>query len=150
MTMTAEQDSQLAKKWRLLVQATIMTMIVLGAVMLLTPALGEKIFYLVYYQAFEPPADFSKEARSYIRFTNAVLGAVLIGWMVLSYQLVVARSAVTFSAQSAIMLSVGCWFLVDTAFSALHGVWGNVALNVLVAIGILLPLHLSSRATAAI
>lgn len=148
MTMIAKQDIQIGKRWRLLVQATMVTMIVLGAVMLLTPALGEKIFYLVYYQAIEPPADFSHEARRYIRFTNAVLGAVLIGWMVLSYQLVVARSTGTFSARSAIMLSVGCWFLVDTAFSALHGVWGNVALNVLVAIGILLPLHLSSRATA--
>jgi hypothetical protein len=147
--MAVEQDLQLATGWRLLVQSTMVIMIVLGAVLLLTPALGEKIFYLVYYQKIVPPADFSNEARRYIHFTNAVLGAVMIGWMVLSYQLVAAPRDGPFSARLALMLSFGGWFFVDTAFSALHGIWGNVALNVLVAIGILLPLQLGARSRAA-
>lgn len=147
--MTVDQDLQLAKGWRLLIQATMVTMIALGALMLLMPELGEKIFYLVYYQAIDPPADFSDEARRYIRFTNAVLGAVLIGWMLLSYRLLAMRRGVVFSARQALMLSFGCWFVIDTTFSALHGIWGNVTLNVLVAVGILLPLQLSARAGTA-
>lgn len=143
--MTIEQDLILAKGWRLLIQVTMASMILLGAVMLLTPELGDKIFYLVYYQAIDAPADFSDEARRYIRFTNAVLGAVLIGWMVLSYELLAARRGVEFSVRQALMRSFGCWFVIDTGFSALHGIWGNVTLNVLVAIGILLPLQFSAR-----
>lgn len=147
--MTVQQDLQLASGWRLLIQTTMVMMIALGAVMLLTPELGEKIFYLVYYQSINPPPDFSDEARRYIRFTNGVLGAVLVGWMILTYRLVATSRGVRFSVRQGLMLSIGCWFVIDTAFSALHGIWGNVALNVLVAIGVLLPLQLSARAGTA-
>ena len=147
--MIIEQDLQLAKGWRLLIQATMVTMIVLGAMMLLTPELGEKIFYFVYYRTIDPPVDFSDEAQRYIRFTNAILGAVLIGWMILSYRLLAVRHDVAFATRQALMLSFGCWFVIDTTFSALHGIWGNVTLNVLVAVGILLPLQLSARAGTA-
>ncbi len=147
--MNVEQDLQLAKGWRLLAQATMVVMMALGAVMLLAPTLGEKIFYLVYYQTIVPPADFSEEARRYIRFTNAVLGAVMIGWMTVTYRLISARQDVPFPVRSALILSFGSWYVVDTIFSAAHGIWGNVALNTAVAIGILLPLHLGARSRVA-
>ena len=131
-------ELQLGDGWRLLIQATFVAFILLGAVLLLTPALGEKVFYLVYYQSIDPPAEFSVEARRYIRFTNAVLGAVMIGWMVLSLQIVAFRGGKsTLSTRS-------WWFVLDTGFSALNGIWGNVALNVVAACGILLPLLLGN------
>ena len=143
--MAAMHELQLADGWRLLIQATFVAMILLGAVLLMTPALGEKLFYFVYYQSIDPPADFTDEARRYIRFTNAVLGAVIIGWMVLSLQLVaLRRSNSILSIRTALMSSFGWWFVLDTGFSALNGIWGNVALNVLAACGILLPLLLGN------
>lgn len=143
--MNMDLGSRLRRGPRLLLQATMVLMMILGAVMILAPMLGEKVFYLVYYQSFSPPEDFSDEARRYIRFTNAVLGAVMIGWMTLTLWLVNARQGLPFPLRSALLLSFGSWFVVDTIFSAVHGVWGNVALNVLVAIGTLLPLQFSLR-----
>ena len=144
--MDIDPGFRLRRGPRLLLQATMVLMILLGAVMILAPMLGEKVFYLVYYQSFSPPADFSDEARRYIRFTNAVLGAVMIGWMTLTLWLVNARQGLPFPLRSALLLSFGSWFVVDTTFSAVHGVWGNVVLNALVAIGTLAPLQFGARA----
>ena len=143
--MKVEQDLQLAPGAQLLAQATMVIMMALGGVMLLAPTVGEKIFYLVYYQNIVPPADFSEEARGYIRFTNGVLGAVMIGWMTLTYRLINPRQGVPFPVRSALIMSFGSWFVFDTIFSAVHGIWGNVALNTAVGIGILLPLQLGAR-----
>jgi hypothetical protein len=143
--MKLAKDLQLAAGARLLAQSTMMIMMALGGVMLLAPNIGEKIFYVVYYQDIVPPADFTEEARSYIRFTNAVLGAVMIGWMTLTYRLISARQSVPFPVRSALILSFGSWYVVDTIFSAVHGIWGNVALNTAVAVGILLPLQFGAR-----
>ena len=144
--MDMDPGSRLRRGPRLLLQATMGLMMLLGAVMILAPVLGEKVFYLVYYQSFSPPADFSDEARRYIRFTNAVLGAVMIGWMTLTLWLVNARQGLPFPLRSALLLSFGSWFVVDTTFSAVHGVWGNVVLNVLVAVGLMMPLQFGARA----
>jgi hypothetical protein len=126
-------------------QATTVTMIALGVVLLLSPVLGEKIFYFVYYQSFDPPVAFPDEARRYIRFTNAVLGAVIIGWMFLSHRLISHLAGAPVRFFPALMLSFGSWFVVDTTFSALHGIWGNVGLNSLVALGLGLPGWLAVR-----
>jgi hypothetical protein len=69
----------------------------------------------------------------------------MIGWMSLTYWSANAREGVPFPVRSALILSFGSWFVVDTIFSAAHGIWGNVALNTCVAVGALLPLQMSAR-----
>lgn len=125
---------------------TASALIAMGVLMLLAPPLGERLFYLFYYLDTGPVTPFSEEARAYIRFTNMVLGAVLIGWMVLTL-LVLRRWRRTDDAAylSIIAWSVLAWFVPDTIFSAAYGIWGNVALNGAGALGILLPIALLRR-----
>lgn len=131
--------------WSNLIQAAAAVVLALSAVLLLAPAWGEAFFSLVYHGrlggAASPPAE-----QAYIRFAHGIIGAVMAGWMVAVVLL--ARGPFRQGrreAWDAIAWPLAAWYFVDTAFSAAHGVWGNVLLNTGTALMFGVPLWASRR-----
>ena len=146
-SMRVSSDRTLSRPWEVLLQATLAGLTGMGLLLLLAPSIGEKFFYLVYYGALQPPEPFSDEAHRYIRFAHGVLGAMMLGWMVLIHRLArISPNGPAASNWSLIRISIGTWFVIDTTFSIVHGIYGNVLLNLTCAIGILVPLHYGLRA----
>lgn len=128
-----------------LIQAAAAVVLALSAVLLLAPAWGEAFFGLVYHGrlggAAPPPAE-----QAYIRFAHGIIGAVMVGWMIAV--VLIARGPFRQGrreAWDAIAWPLAAWFVVDTAFSAAHGVWGNVLLNIGTALMFAVPLWASRR-----
>lgn len=69
-------------------------------------------------------------ARSYVLFLYGVLGAVIVGWMVL-----IAAVATSGSSAGdrwvwrALVASVSVWFALDTGFSLVVGEWQHALFN---------------------
>jgi hypothetical protein len=81
-------------------------------------------------------------------FIYGVLGMSVVGWGVTL--VAIARNAFLRRERWAwvgIALAISAWFVPDTALSAYHGVWVNVALNVVIAAGFYLPLLGTRKAT---
>lgn len=132
--------------WSKLIQLAAAVMLLLSAILLLTPAIGEALFNLVYFYQLERPAEIVEPAVGYVQFANGVLGAVMAGWMV--GIIMVARGPLIDGqpyAWNLIAIPLATWFVVDTAFSINHGAWGNVALNVSTAIMFSIPLLAARR-----
>lgn len=75
------------------------------------------------------------------RWLYAVVGATLAAFGILGLR--VARTAFRRRqrwARDALALAIGVWFPLDTVASAASGVWANVALNVVIAAVLLLPI----------
>jgi hypothetical protein len=127
--------------WRGWLLAVACGVIALSLLLLLAPSAGGFLFDAIYLATLTPQADYSPSAMAYIQFVNGVLGAVMIGWMVAIVLLVQGpfRRGERFG-WDAIAASVAVWFAVDTSFSLVHGVLGNVALNLLMAAGFAVPL----------
>jgi hypothetical protein len=116
--------------WSRLIQAAAGIVLGLSAVLMLAPSLGEAFFHLVYFQQPASPVPVPAEVRGYLRFANGVIGAVMAGWMMVI--IVLARGPFRAGerwAWQAMAWPLLGWYVIDTAFSMMHGVWGNVLLN---------------------
>lgn len=116
--------------WSRLLQAAAVVVLALSAVLLLAPSLGEAVFNVVYFQQPGSPVPVPPESQGYIRFANGIIGAVMAGWMMAV--IVLARGPFRAGerfAWNAIAWPLLGWYVIDTAFSMTHGVWGNVLLN---------------------
>jgi hypothetical protein len=83
------------------------------------------------------------EALEYTTFIFGVLGAVIIGWMVLTF--VVARGPLRRRepwAWTAVAASIGVWFVVDTGFSLAVGQVEHAVFN----FGFLVPIAVALAA----
>lgn len=132
--------------WSRVIQVAAGVLLLLSAVLLLAPALGEALFYFVYFRQSESPVAVPAPAVGYIRFANGIIGAVMAGWMMV----IIALARGPFLAGerfgwSAIAWPLLGWYVVDTAFSVAHGVWGNVALNTGAALMFGIPLLAAKR-----
>lgn len=148
--MTAEPiPTRIALVWRRTLIVMALGVMAFSLTLVLLPALGEQMFFIVYYGLPSPPVEFPPEAIAYIRFANGVLGAVMIGWMTLILRLVTAWPPM---GERALWLGVGLslavWFVIDTIFSVASGVPGNVLLNLTIAVGFTAPLVLGLRSNA--
>ena len=94
----------------------------------LAPTLGASAFTLLIYGDTTFPKDFSPEAVSYIRLTNAVLGSVMAGWFATMFFLL-RRLGVTPAVRAALLIGLVAWFVPDTARSVASGYWQNAVLN---------------------
>ena len=142
-TPDAAADGKLWRVWLLLVAADFA---LLGALMLAAPSLTQPLFNTLFFGQASPPATFSPEALAYIRFSHGILGAVLIGWMVLvAYVIAVPFRRGEAWAWNALAGSFGLWFLIDSAFSIWAGFAANVALNALITVAAFIPLAMSYR-----
>ena len=132
--------------WSRLIQAAAAVVLALSAVLMLAPSLGEAFFYLVFFQQPASPVAVPIEIQGYLRFVNGVIGAVMAGWMMVIIML--ARGPFRAGervAWNAIAWPLLGWYVIDTAFSAAHGVWGNVLLNTGTALMFGVPLWASRR-----
>jgi hypothetical protein len=132
--------------WSRLIQGAAAVVIVLSLTLLFAPRLGESIFNLVYYNQFSSPVEVPRPALGYIWFANGIIGAVMAGWMICIIML--ARGPFvegSLHAWNIIAIPLAGWFLIDTAFSLAHGVWGNVLLNTATGLIFGIPLLFSRR-----
>ena len=150
--MTREQDSADAAAnpalliWSRLIQGAAAVVIVLSLTLLLSPRLGEAIFNLVYFHQLAIPVEVPSLAHGYIWFANGIIGAVMAGWMICIIML--ARGPFLegrLQAWNMIAMPLAGWFVIDTAFSIAHGVWGNVLLNSATGLIFAIPLFFSRR-----
>jgi hypothetical protein len=141
-----QPDSRALLMWSRLIQAASTIVIGLSLVLMLTPSLGESLFYLVYFQQANSPVAVPEEVQGYIRFANGIIGAVMAGWM-LTIILLARGPFMTGEhyAWQAIAWPLVGWYLIDTCFSVAHGVWGNVLLNTATAVMFGIPLIGSRR-----
>ena len=92
------------------------------------------------------PVEVPSLAHGYIWFANGIIGAVMAGWMV--GIILLARGPFLEGwphAWNIIAIPLASWFLIDTAFSIAHGVWGNVLLNTATGLMFGIPLLFSRR-----
>lgn len=116
--------------WARLIQVSAAIVLGLSSVLLLAPSLGEAVFYLVYFHQSDSPVPVPAEVHSYLRFANGILGAVMAGWMISIIML--AQGPLRAGERygwNAIAWPLLAWYCIDTVFSIMHGVWGNVLLN---------------------
>ena len=116
--------------WSRLIQAASAVVLALSAVLMLAPSLGEAFFYVVYFQQPTSPVAVPAEIQGYLRFANGIIGAIMAGWMMVI--IVLARGPFRAGerwAWQAMAWPLLGWYVIDTAFSMMHGVWGNVLLN---------------------
>jgi len=86
-------------------------------------------------------------ARSYVLFIYGVLGAVIVGWMVLVAAVAIgASSSGTPWAWRALTVSLGVWFALDTGLSLVVGEWQHALFNLAFLAALGLPLLLWRRA----
>ena len=132
--------------WSRLIQGAAAVVLVLSAVLMLAPSLGEAFFYLVYFQQPASPVAMPAEIQGYLRFANGIIGAVMAGWMMGIIMLARGpfRAGERF-AWNAIAWPLLGWYVIDTTFSIAHGVWGNVLLNTGTALMFGVPLLASRR-----
>jgi hypothetical protein len=103
---------------------------VFGATLVLAPALTRQGFGLLMHCDAARIDGFGPEAVAYVTLLHGVLGAVMFGWAIALLALLRGRWRVEPArARAIVALSVGGWYVVDTAFSASVGAWPNVALN---------------------
>ncbi len=132
--------------WSRLIQGAATVVIVLSLTLLVAPRLGESIFNLVYYNQFSSPVEVPHSVQGYIWFANGIIGAVMAGWMICIIML--ARGPFLggrLQAWNMIAMPLAGWFVIDTAFSIAHGVWGNVLLNSATGLIFAIPLFFSRR-----
>jgi hypothetical protein len=94
----------------------------------LAPKAGAGAFTLMIYGDTSFPRGFSAEAVSYIRLTNAVLGAVMAAWFVTMFVLL-RRLGLAPAVRSALLIGLTVWFVPDTTYSIASGYWQNAVLN---------------------
>lgn len=83
----------------------------------------------------------SDDARHYLRLIYAVLGSVIVGWMLTIAALVIGplRRRETW-AWKAIAGAIAAWFLLDTGLSLALGFTGHAAFNISFGFALAVPL----------
>lgn len=114
-------------RWLLIVSALVS---VFGLILVAAPSLTRQGFSLLAYADTGRIDSFGAESERYISLTHAVLGSVMFGWGVMLIGLVHALFARGHAAAwHLVAISVGAWFVPDTAYSLLSGFWQNGILN---------------------
>lgn len=90
---------------------------------------------------FGSPGDLSSSGDDHVRLLRGVLGAVILGWVVLIIAIVRGplRRRDPWSWR-AVASSLACWFVVDTGFSLAVGEWEHALFNVGFAVALGIPL----------
>lgn len=126
----AQQQQAGAYGWYRYLEVVTLVVALFAAAMVLTPLVSDVLFAWMIFGEPGVPAGFSDAAADYIRFSHGVLGAVMVGWLLLVRWLVRAPLAHGDpGAWHALTLSLVGWFVVDSTYSLLTGYWQNAVLN---------------------
>jgi hypothetical protein len=102
--------------------------IVLGVALVFVPGVSQPIFNLLYFGQAESP--FPPDAEQYIIFAIAILGAVMIGWLIgLMFVVAIPFRRGEAWAWWALALSVLTWLIPDIIMSIALGFSSNLLLN---------------------
>jgi hypothetical protein len=121
-------------------------LIVFGVAMAL---LNQTIVFATMNRLIDPvfwPAGIPDDVPAFQGWVYGAWGATVIGWGVMTA--VLARFAFPRRegwAWWAMVLGIGAWYVVDTAISAVYGVWVNVILNAVLMVLFALPLAATWR-----
>lgn len=116
--------------YRWLIAASIVVL-VFGLGFVFLPDLLLAFFNLVLFSSSRGSVLYAHNARGYISFAHAVLGAVMIGWSIsLLYIVTGPFRRGERGAWSALTVSLLAWFVPDSAASLAAGYAGNALLNV--------------------
>ncbi len=125
--------------WRLLVAATV-AVAAFGLLMVLFPHLVHTTFAKATSREVDP------HSVPYVIFVLGVSGAVMVGWSVALFGIVIGpfrrRER---GAWWLLGSSVTVWFVLDTSFSLLVGFWQNAVLNLGFFLSIAIPLMATRR-----
>jgi hypothetical protein len=128
--------------WRWLVAVTGGVM-VFSLSLILLPQTIQSIFNPFF---FPPSTRFDADASRYINFLYALLGAVMIGWMVtVLFVLMGAFRRGERAAWNAVTLSIVTWYLIDSSVSILSGFAANAVLNTVFLALFIIPLAATYR-----
>lgn len=104
--------------WRRWLIAVTVAVMIYGVGLMALPEVMTGVFRALFFAAPTPLTDFSAEATAYVRLVQGVLGAVLIGWMVMLLSILLgAFRRREREAWQTLALSIVLWFVVDSGFS---------------------------------
>lgn len=132
--------------WRWLVVANSL-FVVFCMALLVTPGLAQQYFNLLFFGTLGFPPSFPAEAVSYITFMYGVMGAVMLGWAVVLYYLILRpfrRGQI--EGWHALAISMAVWFIADSALSVIAGRPANVVQNLVLALMYAIPLAKTYKA----
>ncbi len=96
---------------------------------------GVRLFYDVIYW----PIDGASPYGDAVRFTAALLGAVMIGWAMTIFTLVTVADQVGATAWRGLTAAIVAWYVIDSAISVASGVGVNAISNTGFLITFLIP-----------
>jgi hypothetical protein len=117
-----------------------------GLALVVAPTLARQGFSLLVYANPARLGSFGEEAARYISLAHAVLGGVMVGWGL--GLAVVVRGLLASGSRLGwrlITISVGAWFIPDTAYSLWSGFWQNAVLNLVFLVLFAVPLAATYR-----
>jgi len=97
---------------------------------------GVRLFYDIIYWPIDGASPYGDE----LRFTAAVLGAVMMGWAVTIFSLVAAADQIGAPAWRGLTAAVVGWYVIDSTISVASGVAANAVSNTGFLIAYLIPL----------
>jgi hypothetical protein len=117
-----------------------------GLAFLVLPEAMVRFFDVIVLSGTGIDARFGAEAGAYLRFTNGVLGAVMVGWAIsLAGWLLGPFRRGERLGWVAVTASIVVWYALDTPFSLLSGYAGNAVLNTAFLIAFAVPLAATAR-----
>jgi hypothetical protein len=126
--------------WRTLVAATV-AVAGFGLTMVLFPHFVHRTFAKV------TGAEVDARSLPYVVFVLGVSGAVMVGWSVALFGIVIGPfRRRELHAWWLLGSSLTVWFVLDTSFSLLVGFWQNAVLNLVFFLSIAVPLLATRRA----
>jgi len=126
--MSAPSRALLWHSWLLAAAAAVL---LFGVGLVILPDLLLALFNFLLFSSAKSSVLYAHNARGYISFAHAVLGAVMIGWSIpLLYLINGPFRRRERAAWHAVALSLIAWFVPDTATSLAGGYAGNAILNV--------------------
>lgn len=110
------------------------------------PGVMQSFFNWMLFSGSRSNASFSDKAVSYLTFVYGVLGAVMIGWMVSFFFILIGpfRRGEREGWQT-LTASITIWFVVDSTFSLSAGFFENAIFNILFFVLFIIPLAATYR-----
>ena len=115
-----------------------------GAVMVGAPDFTGKAFEAILFTSRGLDVPYSDNAQPHVKYLNALMGAVMIGWAGSMYGTLTSRAWMKkdMHAWKSIALPIAVWFVIDSLVSYSTGNEPNLAINVLFAALFAVPLFM--------
>jgi hypothetical protein len=130
-------------RWLLVANAGVF---LFGLAFILLPDVMYNFFDLVLFWDGTPKISFTADTTSFLKFAYGVLGAVMIGWAIsLYYILLVPFRRGEWEAWLGVTLSMTVWYVVDSIWSVATGFYENALLNTGFFVLFIIPLAATYR-----